>query len=194
MIDAILEESSTKGPTAINIKKVARRAGVSIGSLYQYFGNRDGLLEFSVTLCVRYMIDMFNQFGPMLADLPLRDALQYYISGGVEWGRTETGLVRFFGKAAYQGDSALAENVVRPVAMVMRNTITDILKHAITRGEIRADIDLAATARVVNALTIAIGDAQLFPELNIYFQITDEHMSTERVLDALIEMLFHGLT
>jgi AcrR family transcriptional regulator len=193
VINAILEEANEKGPTALNIKEVARRAEVSIGSLYQYFNNRDGLLKFAIALCVRHMVDMFNQFGPMLAALPLEEAVRYYIMGGVEWSQTEVGLVRFIGKAAYQGDPSLAESVVRPVAEVMRDTIAEILKQATERGEIRPDIDMEATIRVVNALMIAVGDAQLFPELNLYFQVSDESMPLARVMDALIEMLLHGM-
>jgi len=191
---AILEEASEKGPNAINIKEVARRADVSVGSLYQYFGNRDGLLNFAVALCVRYMVDMFKQFGPMLASLPISEALRYYIVGGIEWGQIEEGLVRFFGRAAYRGNSSLAESVVRPVAEVMRTTMSTILSQAVARGEIRPDVDLEAATRVVNTLMIAVGDAQLFPELNTYFQVCDENMPLERVLDTLIELLLHGIT
>lgn len=193
VVHAILEEASDKGPMAINIKEVARRADISVGSLYQYFGNREGLLEFAVALCVRYMIDLFNQFGPMLAAQPLSEALHYYIMGGLEWGQTEVGLVRFFGKAAYQGDPALSESVVQPVAEVMRATVAEILAHAAARGEIRPGLDLEATTRVVNALMIAVGDSQLFPELNIYFQVCDENMPIERIMVALIDLLLHGL-
>lgn len=193
VVHAILDEASIKGPTAINIKEVARRANVSVGSLYQYFGNRDGLLEFAVALCMRHMIDMFNQFTPILAALPLSEALRYYILGGIEWNQTETGLIRFFGRAAYQGDAELSDAIVRPVADVMRNTVTEILVQAAARGEIRDDIDLEGTTRVVNMLMIAMGDAQLFPELNIYFQVSDDAMPLERVMDALIAMVLQGI-
>jgi len=193
VIHAILEEASEKGPTTINIKEVARRADISVGSLYQYFGNRDGLLDFAVALCVRYIVDMFDQFGPMLAALPLTEALRYYILGGIEWGQIEGGLIRFFGRAAYQGDPALAERVVRPVAEIMSATVAEILAQATARGEIRPELDLEATTRVVNALMIAVGDSQLFPELNIYFQVSDENMPVERVMEALIDILLHGL-
>jgi len=194
VIDAILEEASEKGPTAINIKEVARRAEVSIGSLYQYFGNRDGLLDFTVALCVRYTVDLFEQFGPMLAALPFQEALRYYLLGGIEWGKTEAGLVRFFGRAAYQGDPEMAEGVVRPVSNVMLAMMQKILTQASARGEIRSDLDLEATARAVNAMMITLGDSQLLPYLNDYFRVSDESMPLERVIDALVEMLLHGLT
>ena len=54
--------------------------------------------------------------------------------------------MRFLGRAAYQGDPALADSVVRPVAEVMRAMMMEILKKAAMRGEIRDDVDLDATA------------------------------------------------
>jgi len=194
VVDAILEEAIEKGPTAINIKEIARRAGVSIGSLYQYFGNRDGLLDFAVALCIRYLVDLFGQFGPMLTALPIQEALRYYILGGIEWGQTEAGLVRFLGRAAYQGDPAMTESVVHPVADVMLALLQEILTQASARGEIRSDLDLEATIRAVNALMIAVGDSQMLPYLNDYFRVSDENMPLERVVDAMVEMLLHGLT
>ncbi len=53
VIQAILDEAALRGPAALNVKQVARRAGVSVGSLYQYFGDRDSMLNFAVDLCVR---------------------------------------------------------------------------------------------------------------------------------------------
>jgi TetR/AcrR family transcriptional regulator len=194
VIHAILEEASEKGPTSLNIKEVARRATVSIGSLYQYFGNRKKLLEFAIALCIRYTVDLFTQFGPMLSAFPLRDALRYYLLGGIEWGQTEYGLIRFFGRAAYQGDPMLTESVVRPIANVLRNMITQILTKAAERGEIRPDVDLEATARAVNALMIAVGDAQLFPYLNQYFQVSDHDIPFERLVDALLDMVLTGIS
>ncbi|MBN1430522.1 MAG: TetR/AcrR family transcriptional regulator [Anaerolineae bacterium] len=193
VIDAILEEAVEKGPASINIKEVARRAGVSIGSLYMYFNNRDGLLTFATELCARFMVDMFESIGPMLADMPLRDGLMMYLTGGIEWSRTMTGLIAFFARAAYQGDPALGDQMVRPIANSMRQTIKDMLTQAIARGEVREDIDLEATTRIIHALTIVVGDAQLLPYLNTYFQVIGEDVPPERTLDAMLDMVLSGI-
>ncbi len=193
IVQAILDEALEKGPAAINIKKVAERAGVALGSLYQYFGNRQGLLEFSIQLCVRLLTTSFDQFRPMLAALPLREALTYYLTGGVEWSQTQMGLIQYFGRAAYQGDPLLVEKVVRPVADAMRLTMFEILQAAQQHGELRADLDLEAAARAVNAWMIALGDSQLLPYLNNYFQVTDETISFERALTSVVEILVRGL-
>ena len=193
VISAILDEADEHGPTSINIKRVAKRAGVSIGSLYQYFNNREGLTKFTVELCVRLMTDLFNQYRPMLAAMPLRDALAAYLEGGLEWGQTQAGLVQFFAHAAYQGDLTLSKQVIQPIATTMREITHDILSQAAERGEIRADVDLEAAARVINALIIVIGDAQLLPYLNTYLQVTDKKMPPKRVLAAMLELVWRGI-
>jgi hypothetical protein len=75
----------------------------------------------------------------------------------------------------------------------MREMMHGMLTRAVERGEIRADIDLEATTRVVNALMIAVGDSQIMPYLNTYFQVTDNDVPPDRLLDALIDFVLHGV-
>lgn len=193
VIGAILEESASRGPAALSIKQVAQRAGVSVGSLYQYFGSRAGLMSFAVALCVTYLTDGFDASRPYLTALPLREALQLYLNYGIEWSQTQLGFIQFFGRAAYQGDPALAQAVVQPVATAMRTVVEEMLAAAAARGEIRPDLDLPAAARAINALLVAVGDSQILPYLNTYLQVTGGEMPYERVLQALLDLLERGL-
>ncbi len=193
IVCAILDEAIQKGPSSINIKQVAERAGVAVGSLYQYFGNREGLMEFSTQLCVRLLTESFLQYKPILVAMPLREGLCAYLTGGVEWGRMMQGLVQFFGKAAYEGAPELSEKVVRPVAVAMREMTYEILLAAQERGEIRSGVDLEAAARVINSWVIPLADSQLFPYLNLYFQTSDENIPFQRTLNAFLDILERGL-
>lgn len=194
VVGAILDEAIEKGPAALNIKQVAERAGVAIGSLYQYFGNREGLMNFTTQLCVRLLTDSFLQYKPYLVSLPLREGLSAYLTGGVEWGRMMQGLVQFFGKAAYAGTPEFAEKVVRPVAVAMREMTTELLLAAQARGELRPGLDLEAVARALNSWIIPIADSQIFPYLNLYFQTSDEKVSFERTLTAFLDLLEQGVS
>src|SRR5512136_2448575 len=188
VLAAILDEALDKGPAAINIKRVAERAEVAIGSLYQYFGSREGLLDFAIELCVSYTTNMFEMYQPMLLEMPLAEGLTTYLNTGVEWSQTQLGMVQFLARAAYHGDPELADRVVKPIGAAMRSIVHDMLAKGIERGEVRADIDLEATARVVNAAMIAIGDSQLLSYLNNYFQVTDRKVSAQRVTDAMVTL------
>ncbi|MBI4732412.1 MAG: TetR family transcriptional regulator [Chloroflexi bacterium] len=193
IVQAILDEAAEKGPTAINIKQVAERAGVAVGSLYQYFNNRDGLMAFSTALTVSLLTDAFGLFRPFLVEMPLKDALRSYLSGGMEWSQTMQGLIQFYGRAAYTGDPALAETVVRPVAVAMRETMFEMLTAAQARGELRQGLDLETAARAVNAWVIVLADSQMLPYLNTYFQISDETAPFDHVLESALSIIEKGL-
>ena len=54
-------------------------------------------------------------------------------------------------------------------------------------------IDLEATTRLVHALTIAVGDAELLPYLNNYFQVTDKKVSAKRIMSTLVALILDGI-
>jgi TetR/AcrR family transcriptional regulator len=194
IIQAILDEAGERGPADINIKNIAGRSGVSVGSLYQYFGSRDGLLDFAIELVVRTTVDLFQSYQPYLVEMPLREALAAYLSGGIEWSQAQAGFVRFFAAAAYRGDPEMGEKVVRPIAEVLRQMVEQMLARAIERGEIRPDIDLEAVASLINTLLIAMGDAQLIPTLNQYYQALTPSITPDRLMEALLDWIESGLS
>lgn len=193
VLTAILEEAIEKGPAEINVTQIAERAGVSVGSLYQYFGNRAGLLAFVTELVMQLAMDFFHAVVPYLEPLPLREALMAYFRGNLEWSQTQPAFVQFYTRAAYQGDPDLSDHVVRPIATVLRQSVHGILARAEQRGELRPGVDLEAAARVVYAMLIAVVDPMLLPYLNAYFQVTDEDMTTERVLAAAVDLILKGI-
>ena len=193
ILNAILDEAVEKGPTLLNIRQVAERAEVSVGSLYNYFGSRDGLLAFAVELCARFAVDALDSFRPYLLALPLREALAACLTGGVEWSRTQMGMIRFLARAAYEGDPELAEQVVRPISTALRGLVRDMLAQATAQGEIRVDVDLEATARIVHVLMHVVGDSQLLPYLNDYYQVFGESISPGRAEDALLALILRGI-
>lgn len=190
---AILNEAGDSGPVNLSIKQVAARSGAAVGSLYQYFGNRDNLLKFALELVVQETVTAFNQYTTDLAALPLRDGLSAYLSGGVEWTQAQLGMARLFAKAAYQGDPELADKLVRPIAAAMLTMVHAILAAAQERGEIRKEINLETTARLVNAQIITFADAQLIPHLDHYYLYYDEERTPEHVLDTFFDLLLNGL-
>jgi len=96
-------------------------------------------------------------------------------------------------RAAYQGDTGLSEKLVRPIATTLREMVHDMLAAAVQRGELRADLDLDATVRLVHALMIAAGDSLLIPYLNVYFQVQDETLPPDRMVNALLDLILRGI-
>jgi AcrR family transcriptional regulator len=193
VLDALFAEAAEKGPGRLNIKEIAERSGASVGSLYQYFGSRENLVRFLVKIVVRSMIELLRMGGVSYKGMPVRKALRSYLIDGVRIFQSQKTLTKFLTLSAYQGDEEIGKTVVRPIATVMRETTRDLLKAGVDRGELRQDIDLEAASRAVNVLIIAMGDSELTPSLNTYFQVSDKDVSFERTANAALDMIFLGL-
>lgn len=193
VITAILDEAAEVGLAHVNIKQVAARAKVAVGSLYQYFGNRETMTAFALELSLAHMQQVFSMSSEQLAALPLRPALLGYVLGGCEWAKSQPSLMRLFAKAAYGSDPALSERLVRPVAILMRQMVHSILEGAQARGELREDVDLDAAATIVHALTVVVSDTRLLPHLDAYFLVGRTSRALEGSLDAAITLIEHGI-
>jgi hypothetical protein len=125
--------------------------------------------------------------------MPALDALRSYLMEGVKYFQGQDAYLRYFARAAYSGDPDLAKRVVDPVSREMLDTVRVILARGIQTGELRADLDCEATVRVLHILLTASGDSMLFPHLNRYFHATDETVSAERLVNAMLAMVDAGI-
>lgn len=65
-----------KGPKALTTNNIAARAGVSIGSLYQYFANKEEILEEVFREQADQSIEDSRQWADWVKDLPPRDVIR----------------------------------------------------------------------------------------------------------------------
>lgn len=193
MIEAILEEAAEAGPRGVQVKRVAARAEVSVGSLYQYFPRREGMLDAAVQMTTGFLVGSLEGFVPVMAQLPLRDGLAAYLSGGVEWSAANSGLLGLFLRAAYAGIPGPAHSLVRPVGTAMGHLLRALLDGARARGELREEIDVDTATRLVQALTSAVGDAELVPYLNDYYQLFDAEHPPEQVRQATVDFILQAI-
>lgn len=189
IVRAIMEEATQKGPLAVNIKEVAKKAGVSVGSLYQYFGSRHQLLDFAIELVVSNTLAVFESAIPWLESQPINEALPVYLHAAEEWNLEQRGLFQFFLRTAYEGNPALQERVVQPVAICILNMTRRLVQAAVRRGELRPDLDEEAAIRLLNILLIGLGDSSLLPHLNTYYQAVDEKINAPCLIDTLLNLI-----
>jgi AcrR family transcriptional regulator len=72
-----------KGPKALTTNNIAARAGVSIGSLYQYFANKEEILEEVFREQADQSLKDSHQWAGWVKDLPVRDVIRLVVEGTV---------------------------------------------------------------------------------------------------------------
>lgn len=193
VMDAITAEAAAHGPRGLQVSRVAARAEVSVGSLYQYFPQRAGMLEAAVEVTAGYFTAAMDSYTPQVAAAPLREGLLAYLTSGVEWAAGQPGTVGLFAQAAYAGDPAYIESLVRPAAEAMRRMLRALLSAAQRRGELRPGIDLETAVRLVQVLTTAVGDAELVPHLDEYYRLFDPDHPPARIRKATVDFVIRAI-
>jgi len=153
-VEAILEAAARvlveEGFDRTTTNRVAEVAGVSIGSLYQYFPNKEALLS---TLAERHMSAMLGQLADManeLLDAPLEDAVRAYVRAMLAVHAVDPALHR-----------VLTENVPRVAGLdrwrEMQSQAEAIVRQYLERHRERlrpSDLDLAAFVLVTSVESV----------------------------------------
>jgi AcrR family transcriptional regulator len=92
-VRAILEAGArilvAEGPDALTTNRVAREAGVSIGSLYQYFGSREAILGALAQRHADDMLALLGEHAGSIAALSPREAVAGFVGAMIAAHRTE---------------------------------------------------------------------------------------------------------
>jgi AcrR family transcriptional regulator len=132
------------------VARIAQEAGVSNGLLYQFFRNKDHLLEVVLKDVVR---DWVRALVPREDELERPAvALEQMVRRSVEFCATNPLL-----PALLSGDPALQlQRITRAGGDRLeahRELVADILERGIAKGDFRTDLDVAPVADVVVQLT-----------------------------------------
>lgn len=161
ILDAAARIFDERGYRGTTTNHVARDAGVSIGSLYQYFPNKDALL---VGLAERHLADAADRFGERTARLrddrpPLAEAVRSLVELAVEVNDTSRLHATLFSECPRT--PAIVERFERFRDLLV-DEVADHLARSPTPGDprLRARFVVAAVDAAVHDVVLSIPPGQ----------------------------------
>ena len=173
-VDAILRATTRilvrEGYDALSTNRVATAAGVSIGSLYQYFPNKESLVAALLDRHLDQMLGLIATETPTLLGLPVDAAVRRFVELMIDAHRIDPELHRVFVEQIPRfGDLARIESVQERGVALARAYLG---AHA---AELRiADPDLAAFLLVTTVEAVTHGAVISKPELLRSTALVDE--------------------
>jgi AcrR family transcriptional regulator len=167
-VDAILEAAARilerDGPARLNTNAVAERAGVSVGSLYQYFPNKDAIVSALLSRDARAREAALREAVASAAGLPLEDGVGLIVDAAVAHQSARPRLARWLDRE----EARLPLDAERrAIAGAIQSLLAGFLaRHRAALGGLRPDeaiLDLFVMAR---ALIDALSEAEV-PERDI---------------------------
>ena len=174
-VDAILQAASRvlvkDGYAATTTTRVARVAGVSIGSLYQYFPSKEALVAALVDDHIAKITALLSQAMPTLVEAPLDDAVRGFVQTVLRIHaldpRLHAVLTQNFSEVeGFEKVRALNENARAMVASTLRRIPERVRP---TTHDLAAFVLVHAVQGVVSAAvvdeTVRLDDERLVDEL-----------------------------
>ena len=187
IIQAAIDVFDQKGLVGARLEDIAKQAGVSKGTIYLYFPNKEELFR----EMVRNTIVQAIVVGEQLPELPsARDQLKLYMERFWEFVNMPAYATIFritIGELYLFPD--LTDFYYTEVVQRVRAFVGGIVRRGIASGEFRSDLDAVTAARMMSALfsTSAMWcrKRQFFPKFN--------DQTDEQVRDELIDFYLHAL-
>lgn len=188
IIDAALDVFSEHGLAAARLEDIAKQAGVSKGTIYLYFPNKEALF----CEMVREMVGESITSAQIRITTGTDAATEQYVS----YMRTVWDKVRSptFDKlhriveADLQSYPALLHFFFTEISLRSMDVAAGIIRHGIETGEFR-DVDPAAVARIHHAILVKhsvwCGKREQIPFV--------AHLSDEQVFEQLLDFMLYSI-
>ncbi|GAA3762547.1 TetR/AcrR family transcriptional regulator [Micromonospora maritima] len=169
LLDAAVQAFSQAG-AEVTLDRVAKEAGVGIGTLYRHFPTREALIE----AAYRNELAKLCDAGPeLLADRPAEAALRAWMDRFVDYLATKRGMADALRLAIASGANPYAHSRDRLLA-----ALGDLLAAGAAAGTVRADVAPADVLASLSGVSLVAGQP-------------DQRDQAGRLLDLLMDGLRH---
>src|SRR6476661_1772187 len=142
----VASEAFTTSGVETSLEKIAKTAGVGIGTLYRHYPTRDALVE----AVYRHNIDLLvEQAAELSATRPADEALAEWMQRFVGYVGVKKGLATYL-KSVVSADSDLFESTHAKV----RETVDGLVSAAAEAGAIRSGVDGMALLRALSGVCL----------------------------------------
>lgn len=146
-------EFSENGFENTNINVIAKKAGVSVGSLYKYFDTKRELfltvVQSGIAELQRTLEHVYESDEPILAKLES-------VIRSIQRTSRDSELIRLYGGISAQENASLAREIAREMESVSARVYTDLIRQGQAKGEIRSDIDAQMAAFMLDNLFMSL--------------------------------------
>ncbi len=191
IFEAASEEFSAQGFNNASMNTLSKSAGISKGSIFQYFQSKDKLFEFVIKSAVAKVKNYLKKIVEQSSDSDFFSLLDALLKSGFEFIYNHPHLARIYYRVIFSGDAPSGQKIARSLNKRARNFISSLIKEGIKKGDLQDDIDIERTSFLIDSLFASILRAyyseHIAPGLNLYRAKEDDLAYWRKVSIDLIK-------
>jgi AcrR family transcriptional regulator len=154
ILSVAVNEFAHNGFENANINTIAKKAEVSVGSLYKYFDTKTDLFLTSVDYALKNLEIIMETIVESNEDVMVK--LEKLVRVAIEFSRRNTVLIKLYNEVTSESKAELVKEIAERVESVTSQAYKKAVVEGQVAGEIRTDIDPGMAAFFVDNLLMNI--------------------------------------
>jgi AcrR family transcriptional regulator len=194
IMDAAVDEFANHGFRQASVNRIVERIGIAKGSLFQYFGSKEGLFKVIFNHAVELVRQSLRQVKKETSDADFFEKIEESLLAGIGFIMRHPRIYRIYLKMIFQEDFPLRAEFLQQVHLFSAEYLRPVVEAGIARGDLRPDIDIEMAVFMLDALMDRFLQAYCVPFLDSgasIYQASAEEL--ERKADEFIKLLRIGV-
>lgn len=153
LLEAGVEEFALRGLSGASVRAITGRAGISVGALYKYYGDKEGFFRACLDRSLEALDRVLAEVTEEAADL--REYARRIIRALLRFSRDHGGYVRMYCTIAASGGEE-ARRLAAEIEGVTARLYTSYIAAGQAKGDLRRDMDPAMFAFFFDSLLMMV--------------------------------------
>lgn len=194
IFNAALEEFADNGYSVASTNKICKCAGISKGSMFQYFENKEDLFLFVVKKALRDIIDMYRAENIIYNEL--MDLKQIFISSSMQ-------MIRFYEKLPKHYRLYLRINYeidfpdLKKIRRYLNRHVTAVTQKFVQIGKMRGvlsrDLRSDLVMFLINSMLFRLVELFFIPGVDPVLNISSDPDERFTILENVYDILVNGM-
>jgi TetR/AcrR family transcriptional regulator len=152
ILDTAVEEFAGHGFQQASVNRMVQRLGIAKGSIFQYFGTKEGLFQVVFDHAVELVRRALRQVKQSTADTDFFERIRQSLMAGIQFIDGHPRVYKIYLKIIFQEDFPLRADFLQQVHLFSAEYLRSLVESGISRGDLRTDLDIDATIFFLDAL------------------------------------------
>ena len=152
IIETAVDEFASHGFRQASVNRMVQRLGIAKGSIFQYFGTKEGLFQVVFHYAVELVRRALRQVKQETAESDFFERIRRSLIAGVAFIDRHPKVYKIYLKMVFQEDFPLRAEFLQQVHLFSSEYLRPVVESGIARGDLRSDLDIEATVFFLDAL------------------------------------------
>jgi TetR/AcrR family transcriptional regulator len=152
ILDTAVEEFAMHGFRQASVNQMVQKLGIAKGSIFQYFGNKEGLFQLIFDYAVELVRHSLRQVKRETAKADFFERIHQSLVMGIRFIQHHPRIYQIYLKMIFQEDFPLRAEFLQQVHLFSAEYLKPMVEAGIAGGDLREDLDVDMTVFFLDAL------------------------------------------